>query len=140
MPVTKLERRVQPYRRGKAGSGSARGSAEWVRIPTSTVRPRKFTTAQLTFNTHYHVQISSLARVGQGQQLILLSWASWVSRDKVTELLARLRFIIFDERFSSGNRHNLWLNLSQDSFVVGTVCAQRLSRSRCLATVCNGAG
>jgi hypothetical protein len=35
---------------------------------------------------------------------------------------------------------NLWLSLSLDSFVVGTVCAQRLSRSRCPATVCNGAG
>jgi hypothetical protein len=82
IPVPKLEKRVQPYRRGKAGSGGARGSAEWVRIPTSRVRPRKFTTAQLTFITHYHVQISSLARVGQGQQLKLLSWASQVFRSK----------------------------------------------------------
>jgi hypothetical protein len=35
---------------------------------------------------------------------------------------------------------NLWLSLSLDSFVVGTVRAQRLSRSRCPATACNGAG
>jgi hypothetical protein len=36
--------------------------------------------------------------------------------------------------------HNLWLNLSQDSFVVGNVRAPQLSHSRCPATVCNGAG
>jgi uncharacterized membrane protein len=35
---------------------------------------------------------------------------------------------------------NLWLSLSLDCFVVGTVRAQRLSRSRCPATACNGAG
>jgi hypothetical protein len=39
-----------------------------------------------------------------------------------------------------GGMHNLWLNLSQDSFVVGTVRAQLLSRSRCLATASNGVG
>jgi hypothetical protein len=37
-------------------------------------------------------------------------------------------------------RLNLPLSQSQDCFVVGTVRAQRLSHSRCLATVCNGAG
>jgi hypothetical protein len=124
MPVTKLEKRVQPLRRGKAGSGGARGSAEWVRIPTSRVRPRKFTKAQLTFITHYHVQISSLARVGQGQQLNLLSWASTVSIAKVTEPLVQLKFIIFDERFSSGNRHNLWLNLTRKRAEYSRNCAR----------------
>jgi hypothetical protein len=38
------------------------------------------------------------------------------------------------------NVPNLWLNQSQESFVVGTVRAQVLSRFRCPATAYNGAG
>jgi hypothetical protein len=39
-----------------------------------------------------------------------------------------------------GARPNLWLSQSQDSFVVGTVRAPRVSHFRCLATASNGAG
>jgi hypothetical protein len=42
--------------------------------------------------------------------------------------------------FSGSPKLNLPLSQTQDSFVVGTVRAQRLSHFRCLATVCNGAG
>jgi hypothetical protein len=46
-------------------------------------------------------------------------------------------FVVY---FSGIPKLNLPLSQTQDSFVVGTVRAQRLSHFRCLATACNGAG